>query len=65
MTREISKTGRAALIRIGDELREGFSGKIVIDCNDGGVGSVTFSTRITAKELLEWKRYPRPEEKKG
>ena len=65
MQREISKTGRAALILIGDELREGFSGQIVIDCNDGGVGNLVFSTRIAAKELLEWRRNPGPEEKKG
>ena len=51
--REISGTTRAFLSKVVDALRGGFTGKIEIDCNDGGIRSITFSNRITSKDLGE------------
>jgi hypothetical protein len=53
VAKEISATAREALILIGEKLREGYSGKIEIDCHDGGVRNLTIPLRYSGKELID------------
>lgn len=39
-TQQLPETSRNALIRIADELRDGFTGKWVLHCKSGGVGEL-------------------------
>jgi hypothetical protein len=60
---DLSPTGRAAVQWFAQKLRDGFSGKIYFEVNDGGIRHCDATDRISAKELLagRWKRSPENE----
>jgi len=50
MPRELSSSGRRTVLKVGELLRSGFSGRIEIECHEGGVRAVHFQTRWTPKD---------------
>lgn len=52
-TEQLPETSRNALLRIADDLREGFTGKFELECRSGGVGEVRRVETLKGRDLRD------------
>jgi len=49
--RQLSPSGRRAVLRVAEILRRGFTGQIVLECNDGGVHWIEYPVREHTSDM--------------
>lgn len=52
-THQLPESSRNALIRMAEKLRAGFTGKLEIDCNQGGVRQLREIVTVPSEKLKD------------